>query len=214
MYKSLFICSLSLLAFTACEKKPKACLALDDVLEAGTTLYLESCSEHYDFLTWEFNDERGYVSDVVERRFEDEASYSLKLTAYSDGGYRSDTYIHHFKTSYRFVDRFEITGNSNFTGIEVRFKKMYEDKDGGVWSAGGATGEFTDDAPFTIYSWPAMAIRLPDEQETIQFFGLQGTSRTLLGELTVSFQQYKANPVVIESEVGNLRLKMYWTFRY
>ena len=195
----------------ACEPKPEACLEMDEIVEAGTTLHLESCSDNYDFLTWEFSDERGYVSEQgegIERQLEDQAELSVLLTAYSDGGYRSDAVYHVFKTSFRYIDRFEIIGLSEFDAFIVEVKN---DEDGS-WSGGGATGEFTESNPFVMNLWPSKVYRLPNEQKTIQLFGRRNGSRILLGEQQFNFATFKENPTVFNTN-GGYTVELHWRFR-
>jgi hypothetical protein len=193
----------------SCEPKPQACLELGDVIEAGSTVTFTSCSENYEFLTWEFSDERGYLSETVDRNFEEESSYSVKLTAYSNGAYRSDEVIHSFKTSYRFIDRFEVIGISDFTGFEVQFKEL----PGYKWSAGGGTGTFTNEVPYILEVWPDEQTTLPNAQATLALYGRNGFNKVPLGEKEFNFARYKENPV--EFEVNDaFTLKMYWTYRY
>jgi len=205
--RELLLGALMLWMMAGCEPQPKACLDWGDTLEAGTTLNLESCSEDFDFLTWEFSDDRGYIGDNVERIFEDETSLSVRLTAYSDGGYRTDNVTHEFKTSFRYIDRMEVIGTSDFASFRLAME-------GGSWSAGGAEGTFTEEAPFVVYVWP-------DDKQVIEstrnggftVYGVRNGNTSNLGSSpTYNFETYKDNPMVLESSFG-LTFKVFWRFR-
>ena len=216
MAKHLFILSIiTSLILSSCERKPDACLDFGDALEAGTTIRIESCSDNYEFLTWEFNDGRGQVGDYVERQFDKEGSYSVLLTAYSDGAYRSDEVSQDFKASFRYIDRFEVIGESGFPSLEVRVEEEYTSSGGddGRWTVAGSDGTFTADAPFQVLVWPDL-FRVMPTSRTLQLYGRQGLSRTFLGEQKFNFQSVKDNPVTLESEDGKLQMKMYWRYKY
>ncbi|NQV53209.1 MAG: hypothetical protein HQ500_08490 [Flavobacteriales bacterium] len=196
---------LLLLFLAACEPKPKACLDWSDTIEAGTTLDLASCSEDYDFLTWEFSDDRGYVSDVVARIFEKEENMFVKLTAYSDGAYRSDEVILPFKTSFRYVDRMEVIGESNYSALELRMA-------GGIFLGGDAKGIFTESAPYIVYVWPETKVVVESKRSELAVFGYKNGSEVSLGSKPYNFETYKENPMVMETTDG-LLVNVYWTYR-
>lgn len=196
---------LVLLGLAACEKKPTACIDFGEYLEAGDDISIASCSENYEFLTWEFNDNRGYIDDVVIRQFEEEGSYQLKLTAYSDGAYRSDEVTHSFRASFRYIDRFEITGESDYTAFRVEFRDQ-------AWSLGNATGVFTEDSPFVINVLPEDTIRILPRSNNLDFFGRRAFSNIPLGESNLNYHTFKDNPVVVRSEDGSFEMKMYWKY--
>lgn len=196
----------------ACEPKPKACLDWEDptleletaTLEAGSTLTLESCSEDFDFLTWEFSDDRGYVSETVERQFEKEGDYTVTLTAYSNGAYRSDVLTIPFRTSFRYIDRFEIVGTSDFKS----FVAGYQLND---WSAGGAEGTFTEDAPFIIPVWPESKTVLENTRNSLSLKGRKNGNTISLGSKQFNFTEFKDNPATFEA--AGFTVKMYWRYR-
>lgn len=194
------------LLLSACEPKPKACLNWDDTLEAGTTLTLSSCSEDFDFLTWEFSDDRGYVNNSVERIFEEESDMSVRLTAYSDGAYRSDVVTFPYKTSFRYIDRMEVVGESNFSKLELRME-------GGAWSGSDAKGIFTESAPYTVYVWPTEKVIIESKQTGgFSVYGFKNGSEVFLGKASFNFETYKENPMTLETNTG-LSVEVYWTFR-
>ncbi len=196
---------LLLLVLVSCEPQPKACLDWEDTIEAGTQLHLESCSEDYDFLTWEFSDDIGYLSEVVPRIFEDEENMSVKLTAYSDGAYRSDEVIFPFKTSFRYIDRMEVVGESNYSALELRMS-------GGAFLGGDAKGTFTESAPYFVYVWPETKVVIESKRSDIAVFGYKNGSDISLGSKTINFETYKENPMDLETTDG-LSVKVYWTYR-
>jgi len=204
-YASLLIVTFLVFALSSCEKRPEACLDFGDYLEAGDNLIIESCSKNYEFLTWEFNDNRGYIGDLFERQFELEGNYQVKLTAYSDGGYRSDELTHEFRASYRYIDRFEIIGESDYSAFIVDFKN---DR----WSLGIATGIFLEDAPFVINVLPNDTARIAPTSVNLDFYGRRAFSNVPLGKSNLNYHIFKDNPVVVTSEDGKLELRMYWKF--
>ena len=195
----------ALVVFSSCEKKPEACIDFGDYLEAGDNLMLESCSKNYEFLTWEFNDDRGYIGDNFERQFELEGNYELKLTAFSDGAFKSDELIHPFRASFRYVDRFEIIGESEYTALIVSFK-------GVTYSLGNAEGTFSESAPFVTNVMPEDTVRIQPTSLALDFFGRRAFSNIPLGESNLNYHIFKENPVVVKSEDGKMELRMYWKF--
>lgn len=204
-HASILLSTIAFLTLSSCEKKPEACIDFGEYLEAGDNLILESCSKNYEFLTWEFNDNRGYIGDFFERQFELEGNYQVKLTAYSDGAYRNDELTHAFRASYRYIDRFEIIGESEYSAFIVDFKDER-------WSLGNAAGTFTQDEPFVINVMPEDTVRIMPTSVNLDFFGRRAFSNIPLGESSFNYHIFKDNPVIVRSEDGQLELRMYWKF--
>lgn len=200
----------------SCERKPKACLDMPDTIEAGATVRFESCSEDFEFLTWEFNDGRGYLDQVVERSFDKEGKFMVRLTAHSDGAFRTDVIAKEFKTSFRFIDRFEITGDSPYEYFIMRVKEDFDANDlenSAEWMQIGAEGSFTDAAPFIMNVYPESSYRIRPITRSFQLYGLLNGRNTLLAEQSFNFDRIKDNPVTFQSENGNYTVRMFWTYR-
>lgn len=197
--------TISLLA-AGCVKQPKACFEPPEVIEAGTELTLESCSENYEFLTWDFGDQStGFIGEDAPHTYHLEGSYAVTLTAYGDGGYRSDEVTQIVKASYRYIDRFEVVGTSSFNRFIIEAL-------GSEWNKGGASGTFTDDAPYTLQIWPEEEVEMGRARGTeITLIGLTGNVPTTLATGKFNFTSFKENPAVVTGP--DFTLKMYWTYR-
>lgn len=189
----------------ACERKPKACLDVAESVEAGKDITLHSCSEHYDFLTWDFGDgSSGFIGDAPVHHFDEEGDFEITLTAYSDGGYRSEEVKQPLHTSYRYLSAFQVVGTSGFSSFRFELGNH-------KWTRGGATGTFTDEDPYETFIWPDDTIRILPENVNIELYGIKGGSSTALLKDNINFKFAEQNPVVVES--GLYKLKIFWTFK-
>jgi hypothetical protein len=193
---------------SSCEKKPTACLDLPETLEAGTLLTLTSCSEDYEFLTWEFSDGIGVEGVQAQRTFEDEGSITIRLTAYADGAYKSDQVEEEYATSFRYLDRFEIIGNSPYDSLEIEFGNNVP-----VFKVYDADGSFTADDPL-IRSFTPYTYTIKAEPTFINLFGRNFLgARVPLASDKFNFNVVKDNPTIIGSEEDNFYMKLYWVYR-
>ncbi len=203
----VWIAVLTVLVLSSCEKKPTACLELPETLEAGTLLTLSSCSEDYEFLTWEFSDGIGIEGEIAQRRFEDEGSVVIRLTAYSDGAYKSDQVEQAYKISFRYIDRFEIIGNIPYDSLQIDFGNVLS------FPVPDANGRFTEEEPLvrslSPYTWVIEA-----ERTSITLYGINflGTRIPLVSD-KFNFNVVKDNPTVIGTEEDDFMVKLFWSYR-
>lgn len=193
------------LLLQACERKPKACLDVAETVEAGKDITLHSCSEHYDFLTWDFGDgSSGFIGDAPVHHFDEEGDFEITLTAYSDGAYKTDEVKQPLRASYRYLSSFQVVGISGFSSFRFELGNN-------KWTRGGASGTFTDADPYETLIWPNDTIRIRPENTGIELYGIKnGVSTSLLKE-NINFKFAEQNPVVVESELYTL--KIFWTFK-
>lgn len=197
------IIALIILVLGSCQKKPTACVNIDDAVEAGALINITSCSEDYEFLTWKFDDGVAVVGDEVQRTFTDESAHTLTLTAYAKNGYRSDETIVDFRSSYRYVDYIEVIGDSPFTRFEVKCFSTIK--------ATEAEGSFTNQSPYVYQVYPEQEIRILPEITKVDFEGVKaGGGRTFIGSQTYNFDSVKDNPIVLVGDSYELRI--FWTF--
>jgi hypothetical protein len=205
---TLLLSSFALLLFS-CEKKPTACIDFDKYVEAGTQWEFESCSEDFEFLTWEFGDGNyGYVGNEEQttalRTYPEEGLYLLTLTAYADGAFRSDEVTQLMNISYRYVDKIEIVGSSNY----VRFVISVGDS---IVSAPNAQGSFTAADPF-VYE-PIQDIRMKPEFVNFRLFGQDQLQNLIpIASENVNLANDKTYPLIIEGNSG-FEFKIYWKYK-
>lgn len=193
------------LLFSGCAKKPTACLVPPEVVETGNTAQLVSCSENYEFLTWDFGDNStGFVGDLAPHTYQDEGKYTITLTAYAKGGYRSDQVTAEINASYKYLDRFEVVGVSDYGRFVI---EMGENE----WSRAGASGTFTDEAPFVVQVWPDMEVKLSDQTFLTELIGFKSGNPTSLAMRSVGFKSNDNNPSLIEGP--DFTLKLFWTYK-
>jgi hypothetical protein len=203
--KSFLQISILCLTLSSCFQRPKACLNLDDTYETGREYRLSSCSENFDFLTWDFGDQSyGFIGETAPHTFYEQGEYYLKLTAYADGGYRSDEIVQKVKASKRYLSHFEVVGESNFSKFRLAF--------GSNQIPGpSANGSFTEALPYSKQIWPEQAIAIPLEKVKVTFFGERnGSSTTLVSPDIINFENNTENPFILEGE--NFLVKVYWTY--
>jgi len=202
---TILLIIIAAMAGQACERKPDACLDVPHQLEAGKQITLQSCSKHYDFLTWDFGDgSSGFIGDTPEHNFDEEGDFEITLTAYSNGAYKSEEVKQSIHASYRYLYSFEVIGTSDFGSFEF-------DLGNGKWKRGSATGTFTEDHPYEAVIWPEDTFRILPEPMSVELYGIRNGSSTALLKENVNFKLANENPVVIESALYTL--KIYWTFK-
>lgn len=203
--KRLGYITLLLMAVASCRPKPEACLALDEVYEVNRTYNLASCSEQYEFITWEFGENtNGFIGDTVPHAFRDIGQHSVAVTAYARGGYRSDKVQQIVRASRRYIDRFEVVGTSDYNRFIFTFGTTEV-------SAGDASGEFTEAQPFVGSVWPDDTLVIPMERVQFYLDGKSGSSTTrVIQQKEINFTRNLDNPVVVQE--GDFELRVYWTF--
>lgn len=195
--------------FSSCEKQPTACLNLDETLEAGTFLNLSSCSKDYEFLTWEFSDGIGTEGEVAQRTFEKEGEVTIRVTAYSDGAYKSDFAEQTCKLSYRYIDRLEISGNFSYDSIIVILGNI-----DGYWTFRETDTTYSEDAPLIKQWYPTYLSQLESKTSSLTLTGYRGSSSEIkVASKKFDFRTYKENPIIVESDNGQVKMSMYWTFK-
>lgn len=205
MKASFYILLFAALLNQACERKPKACMDVPAQLEAEKDLGLNSCSEHYDFVAWDFGDgSSGFIGENPTHHFNGEGDFEITLTAYSDGAYKSDEVKQMVHVSYRFLSAFQVIGESNFGSFQFEINNT-------VWKRGGAKGSFTEEDPYETIIWPEDTFRILPERMNVELYGISGPSGTALLKENINFELADENPVVIETE--NYTLKIFWTFK-
>lgn len=202
----ILILGIALLA-TACLKKPKACAELEEYYEVGREYRFTSCSENYEFITWDFGDQSGFEGEDAPHTYNKNGTPVITLTAYGRGAYRTDELKQQVKTSRRYVERFEVTGTSKHKGFTFglgtleSYREIFRDS---------ATGTFTDDAPFVAHMWPDEQLIIPVENANVTLYGGGVTSKSLLIQQNVNFRNVRENPTTLEG--GGFVLKIYWTY--
>lgn len=201
--------TLMTLLLVGCEKKPTACIDFDEYVEAGTQWEFESCSEDFEFLTWDFGDGNyGYVGNEDQstalRTFTNEGKYLLTLTAYANGAFRSDETSKLINVSYRYVDKFEVVGTSNYN----RFIMNVADS---TINAANAQGTFTETNPF--FFQPIQELRLLPEFTNFRLFGQDQLQNLIpLASENVNLATNKTNPIIVEGSAGFV-YKIYWKYK-
>lgn len=204
-----FVFSFAAILLVGCEKKPTACIDFDEYVEAGTQWEFESCSEDFEFLTWDFGDGNyGYVGNEGQatalRTFTNEGKYLLTLTAYANGAFRSDETTKLINVSYRYVDKFEVLGTSNYP----RFVMAVGDS---TVSAFNAQGTFTENDPF-IYQ-PIQELRLLPAFTNFKLFGQDQLQNLIpLASENINLSTNKSNPIVIDGN-GGFEYRVYWKYK-
>jgi hypothetical protein len=189
-----------------CERKPTACLDLPETLEAGTFLSLNSCSEDYEFLTWEFSDGIGIEGEIAQRNFEEEGNITIRLTAYANGAYKSDQVEESYFTSFRYIDRFEVIGNVPFDSLRVNFGNLYS------FTALETSGSYSESNPLTINA-DELAYRIIAEPTSVSMFGLIDIVERPLISDKFNFDFVKDNPTIVGDSTDRYQLKIFWEYR-
>lgn len=195
------------LIFASCARKPAVCYNGPTVFETGREYELTSCSEHYEFITWNFGDGTyGAVDDAPTRAFFQPGDYVMEITAYAKGAYKSDAMSVDYRVSDRYIDRFEVVGQSSFKRFEFGFGNKR-------WIAGSASGTFTEDSPYSYTLWPDSAIVIPLERTAVRLGGSNQSSgagfTTLINE-SPNFKGRPENPIILEG--SGYTLKLFWTY--
>jgi len=202
--RKILIFSIFALTIISCEKKPKACIAVEDTVEAGSEIELNHCSENYEFVTWLFGDSTyGYIGDSPKHIYRSEGKYLLEMEAFSKGAFRSESTSKLISASYRYVDYVEITGNSNFPKFIVRMSGLY-------FPCPDAIGNFTEENPY-FGQYFGNATLIPVSQN-ISLNGFTASEEeVLLLEKRFNLDFVKDNPIFIED--NGYSLKIYWKYK-
>lgn len=192
--------------FSACVQKPKACLNLDDTYETGREYRLESCSENFDFLTWDFGDNSGgFIGEIAPHTFYEQGTYYLKLMAYSDGAYRSDEVVQAVKSSRRYLSHFEVIGESNYSRFRLNFDNIQIE-------GSNANGNFTESLPYSHQIWPGQSVPIPLSKVKLGFMGIKnGSASTIVPSNIFNFETNVDNPIVLENE--DFTVNVYWSYQ-
>lgn len=204
LFTSIF---LILLVASGCTRKPDACLDLNAFYEVGREYRLETCSENYDFITWDFGDRSsGFIGDEAPKTFQETGNFYVQITAYSDGAYRSDDAVQLISVSKRYLDRYEIIGESTFELFRMEFgDEGFVEQD--------AIGTFTEEEPFIAPIWPDREVEIPFDKEQIKLFGVNNSSfTTVVPQTSINFRNNTENPIVIDGGFG-LEFRLYWRYK-
>ncbi|MDP4663244.1 MAG: hypothetical protein NWQ55_05215 [Salibacteraceae bacterium] len=202
--KNIIILSIIAISILGCEKMPKACIAVEDTVEAGSEIELTHCSDNYEFITWLFGDSTyGYIGDSPKHIYRSEGKYLLEMEAFSKGAFRSEAASKLITASYRYLDYVEITGNSNFPKFIVRMSGLY-------FLCPDATGNFTEENPY-FGQYFGNATLIPMSQN-ISLNGFTASEEeVLLLEKRFNLDFVKDNPIFIEE--NGYTLKIYWKYK-
>ena len=186
------------LVFSSCQKKPTACIAVPDTVDAGFFIELKNCSENYEFLTWKFGDSSfGQIDDSPSHKFSEEKTYLIQLEAFAKNGYKSDFVSKEIFASFRYIDRIEIIGKSNFERFIIS----------GAGVVLNANGDWTENTPFE-YIAPLLQ-ELPGELSLsgINQFGVT----TRLATKTYDYSKINSNPLLVDGT--GFTMKVYWRYK-
>jgi hypothetical protein len=189
---------------SGCLTKPKACLELEDVYEVGRQYTLTSCSENFEFLTWDFQDQSGFIGDEAVHTFANSGERTITLTAYGKGGYRSDAATHKMKSARRFVHYIEIISEVDYSKYSFKFDLT------GI-NFLNSTGTSPEDEPFVGNVFDQVQIRIPISPATIVVKGTQSGSEYLLIDERINFETNDDNPLVLDNG-QNFITKVYWKY--
>ncbi|MEZ4722744.1 MAG: hypothetical protein R2813_12785 [Flavobacteriales bacterium] len=204
MAKGIYISGIALLLLTSCLKKPKACLELDEYYEVGREYSFESCSDNYDFITWDFGDSTaGFIGDIAPHTFSRNGQPVMKLTAYANGAYRSDEVKQAIKASRRYIDRIEVTGGTNYNKFRFTFDQFEFIND-------SVSGNYSAVEPYIWRFWPEQQYVIPINTIRLKLVGERFTKATLVDE-DVNFETDLSNPVELQGLNGFV-IKFYWTY--
>ncbi len=198
--RSILFCTL-IVALCSCEKKPTACIDMPDIVAADQEVKFVSCSEDFEFMHWEFGDGTGLEAESPPYRYEFEGCYTVRLTAYADGAFRSDETEKQICASYKYLDRFELFGTFNFSEVtffvfDNEFTTLIE------------PGTYTEDSPISLNAYDER-LRL---REGRTIYGVNRGSSTILegGADFTNFDQSFSETV---DPVTGTTLRVYWRFK-
>ena len=197
---------LILILVGACNQNPKACLELDEYYEVGREYKLSSCSENFEFITWDFGtNKNGFVGDSVPHTFQDVGNRNVTIEAFSRGAFNSDVTTQQVRVSRRKIDYIEIIGVSDYT----RFRLEFESDD--ILFAENTVGTFTDDNPFFGQVWGNKDWILEMEPIVISLEGRKNSNTNVLINYTSKNYRYVLdNPSLYEG--SGIEMKVYWKF--
>ena len=207
----LHLAVVALIILVSACKKPTACIEVPPRLAPKAAFEFVSCSENFEFQTWEFGDESyGQIGDSLERQFDNEGRYTIQLTAYAKGGYTSDATSKDLIVSHRYIKKIEIIGDLNFD--YVRFYRT-----GSVFYTllqVDARGTFTEANPWTYTPTDRFTSQLLDETN-IAFAGeINGVEVETFFRSDYKLDKYgdtDVSPLVLEN--NGYTVKIYWEFK-
>lgn len=204
--KAIIKLALMALVFSSCNQNPKACLELDEAYEVGREYQLSSCSDNYEFITWDFGtDKNGFVGDSVPHTFQDVGNRNVTIEAFSRGAYNSDAAIQQVRVTRRKIDYLEIVGGSDYTS----FKVEYESDD--LTFTENTVGTFTDDNPFVGQVWGNKDWVLPMDAIAMTLSGRKNLNiTTLINRTSKNYRFVIDNPSLYEG--SGFVMKVYWKF--
>lgn len=202
MRKRVFFILPIITALVACQKKPTACIDMEPVIPAGEPVEFISCSEDYEFLTWEFGDGTGNEAESPEHNYNTEGSWEVILTAYADGAFRSDEVSETIHTSFKYIDRMEITGQVFDDRLEffVNEDEVIVDVE---------PGTYTQENPLVVEIYSLSRINVTNRSVTV---GIRTPNSSFeIASRIVNFSRLTREYAEILS--SNLDLRVYWRLR-
>lgn len=198
------------LSLVSCKQNPKACLDLDEAYEVGREYRLNTCSENYEFIAWDFGlDESGFIGDSIPHTFQNIGERTVRIEAFSRGAYNSDEAVQQVRVSRRKVDYVEIIGSSDYTRFKVEFKSGLIDDF--INFEQNTVGTFTEDSPFVGQIWGNKDWVLKMEPIVMSLEGRKNSNNTILvNQDSKNFRYLYDNPAIYEG--NGIIMKMYWRF--
>ena len=199
------IVGLIALSTSSCNQNPKACIQLEEVYELDRTYYLESCSENYEFITWDFGYKTGgYIGDVAPHTFSRLGDFTISVDAYSNGAYFSDRATQEIKVAHRYIEKIEIVGTSNYTDFLFVYGAdsiYFED----------AKGVFTEASPFVGQILQNDTLEIPYDSEDHTLVGYKTFNPTMLiRKSSINFRKNTDNPVLLSG--AGFDMYIYWVY--
>ncbi|GAB5539847.1 MAG: hypothetical protein Salg2KO_19500 [Salibacteraceae bacterium] len=193
------------LGLIGCRQNPKACVEMEEIYEVNRGYTLTSCSEGYEFITWEFGDGGGFLGEDAPKTYRSVGDYTVTVTAYADGGYIFDEATANIRAANRIWDRFIITGNSVYDEFRIVF-----DEFSAVYP--NATGNFTREEPYEGEFEEQMRAVLPLEPAQFSLIGLRDgrTPIRLIDFESINYENNLDNPVVFKGK--GFELTVYWVY--
>ncbi len=201
--------SFGLLLMTSCNLNPTACLEMEEIYEVDRQYQFSSCSEDYEFVTWEFGDGTGFLGNDAVKTFGRKGDFTVSVKAYANGAYGFDEATADIKAANRIIDRFTITGNSVYESFRLinsvngfDFSEVYPN----------ATGNFTPDAPFEAELQDEMRTVLPVGISSFELTGIRtnGQPIDLIDITSRDFEDNLDNPFELRGK--GFVLSIYWVY--
>lgn len=193
-----------LLSLVACEPKPTACLDMPELFPAAQPIKFTSCSEDYDFLTWEFGTGDGIEGESPTFRYEFEGKFEVRLTAYSDGAYKSDEASSTHYVSFKYLDRFELSGSFDMRDTLLTFSLEGEDFDLLI-----EPGTYSEDDPIVLQAFEDR-IRLTEGSKN---YGVESPNTGVIVSGNADFTRFDQSFSETSSLTSNRTLRVYWRYK-